>query len=55
MEEKSSREKIDTWFAKWFHNAPGFSDVSIVQERLQNAKQELLKLFPEPEEPDEDE
>jgi hypothetical protein len=47
-EEKSNFEKIETWFQKWFHNQPGFSDVAIVQERLHNAKMELHAVFPEP-------
>jgi cell wall assembly regulator SMI1 len=44
---KTNYQKIDVWFQKWFHNQSGFSDVGIVQERLQKAKQDLLTIYPD--------
>jgi hypothetical protein len=38
------KDKIEAWFQKWFHSQPGFSDVQIIWERLQGAKQDLIKI-----------
>lgn len=47
MTDQINAQKIDSWFQKWFHNQPGFSDVDLILKRLQDAKQDLLTVFPD--------